>query len=90
MKIWHDTASASSLPSGSEDDCRECTEGDFTPNHRSGSASYLLVNERIGTFRSKVLQRIAPMHTQACHDDTWLVCNPVGSGEIAVLDAEAF
>ena len=90
MKIWHDTASASSFPSGSEGECRECNDCESAHDHRSGSTSYLLVNERIDAFRSKVLQRITPMHIQACYDDAWLVCNPVGSGEIAVLDAEAF
>ncbi len=94
MKIWHDTVSVSSFPNGRGDDCDDCSDcddcGRFVANHRSGSTSYLLVSERTDVFQSKVLRRIAPMHIQACHDDAWLVCNPVGSGEIAVLDAEAF
>jgi uncharacterized protein len=94
MKIWRDTTSASSSPSVLEGECKpgDCSSdcAQFVASHRSSSTSCLLVNDRIDTFRSKVLQRIAPMHIQACHDDAWLVCNPVGSGEIAVLDAEAF
>jgi uncharacterized protein len=94
MKIWHDTVPVSSLPSGHKgegDDCSDCADcGKFVANHRSGPTSYLLVSDRIDVFRSKVLRCIAPMHIQACHDDAWLVCNPVGSGAIAVLDAEAF
>jgi uncharacterized protein len=87
MKIWRDAVSASSFPNGRE---KECDCGKSEANHRSGSTSYSLANDRIDTFRSKVLRHLAPMHIQACYDDAWLVCNPVGSGEIAVLDAEAF
>jgi uncharacterized protein len=96
MKIWHDTMSIpphSSSCDGEEDDC-DCSKwGNYDEqaiSHLSGSSNNWSSAENIGIFRSKALLHSAPTHIQPCSDDTWLVCNPVGSGEIAVLDAEAF
>src|SRR6266700_5227357 len=82
------------------DDCDDCSvrekEDNWSnyderaTNHQSGSSNYLSANDNIGIFRSKSLLHAAPIHIQPCSDDRWLVCNPVGSGEIAVLDTEAF
>lgn len=95
MKIWLDTVPVSSTYSDHSDDCGDCDDCDCDRDIADHIAiqrvdDYLSVQENMDVFRSTVLRRAAPMHTQACHDDRWLVCNPVGSGEIAILDSEAF
>ncbi len=40
-------------------------------------------------IRTLVLQCVPFLHTQACAPERWLVCSPTGTGQIAVLDAEA-
>jgi uncharacterized protein len=94
MKIWRDTVFASSLASSREEDCGDYDKwsnyDERVTNQRSGANNYLPTDDKIEKHRSMVLLHAAPIHIQPCPDDRWLVCNPVGSGEIAVLDAEAF
>lgn len=82
---------------GGDGDCAIRDKGDNgskynerTTNHLLDSNNYFPVDDNINIFRSMSLVHSAPIHIQSCPDNTWLVCNPVGSGEIAVLDAEAF
>ncbi|SRR5579884_2642377 len=93
MKIWRDTGFASSLAS-SQEDCGDYDKwsdyDEHVTNSRLETSNYFPVGDRIDVFRSKSLVHAAPIHVQPFSDNTWLVCNPIGSGEIAVLDAEAF
>jgi uncharacterized protein len=44
----------------------------------------------IHNIRYSILKPAQPLYIQPYQDGKWLVCNPVGSGRLAVLDAHAF
>jgi uncharacterized protein len=80
MKIWLDISYQSYHARNGEDDCtgsRELFSSITWPLAMPDDASSLL------------LQHAQSLYVQKCGDDRWLVCSPVVSGRIAVLDAHA-
>src|SRR5215469_8321333 len=83
MKIWFNRK-PSSQPGAN--DCGDCAYTSSEP----ASIHF--------PFDKDVIQRICvcplelsnPLYTQGGFDEKWLVCNPTGSGRVAVLDAQAF
>src|SRR2546423_1163800 len=49
-----------------------------------------LSEEDFQQIRLGELQQVTPLHIQECMQDRWLICNPTGSGRIAVLDSLAY
>ncbi len=45
---------------------------------------------RLEQFLTPSLQQAKALYKQRCNDERWLVCDPLESGHIAVVDAEAF
>ncbi len=82
MKIWLDTLYHNSHL---EDDCKDChySGGPFT------GISLPLAPSDVALVQTLTLQHAQALYVQECSDGRWLVCNPVGSGRVAVLDAQA-
>lgn len=94
MKIWLDTANVSSAYSdgyadsygrreNSDKDCGDC---DVTPFSETTS---FFSDTRIGMMCDEVLRQTTPLHIQECQDNRWLACNPIGTGTVVALDAQA-
>ena len=81
MNIWLDT---SSDPYHGKSDC-DCTR----PSALSVRAHWPLLEEEIAPIQALTLQHAVPLHVQQCSSERWLVCNPAGSGVVAVCDAQA-
>jgi uncharacterized protein len=87
MKVYIDLAPT--YPRGHEDcdcDCGDCDKHGNTLLRLSSAA----LNSSGSSLPGKKLQQANPLYTQQCTDANWLVCNPRGSGQLAVLDQEAF
>jgi uncharacterized protein len=87
MKIWFDAA----LPSqyaGEDCDCSDCDCG-VASDHAALFAS-APTEEDLYRLRTHTLACAETLHVQAFTDGLRLVCNPTGSGEIAIVDAEAY
>ncbi len=81
MKIWLDTSNQSySVRNGYDNDCT-------TPKETLSSITWPLVIS--DNASSLLLQHAQSLYVQKCDDSRWLVCSPVVSGRIAVLDAQA-
>ena len=79
MKIWFDTTSVSQL---SRDDCARAPR-ELPP------IKFPLPRGDIQSILARTLKQRDPLYVQAC-DERWLVCDPTGSGRLAVLDTSAF
>lgn len=79
MKIWFDRVleSRQNAHQGDCDDCAECA--DFT---------FLLHGETEQVYTG-AFKQAASLYRQSCEGGRWLMCNPIGSGHIAVFDAAA-
>jgi uncharacterized protein len=84
MKIWLDTLSHSNhLENECIKDCDPPSRGWFT------DISWPPATGDIALVRALTLQHAQALYVQKCSDGRWLVCNPSGSGQIAVLDTPA-
>ena len=85
MKIWLDIAPI--LWDGSNEWSGDCD----CPSLSSVSAGITLPlsEDEVVQVRRSTLRHAMPLYIQECGDKRWLLCNPVGSGRVAVLDAEA-
>jgi uncharacterized protein len=83
MKIWFDRK-PSSQPGAS--DCGDCAYTSSEP----ASIHIPFDKDVIQRIRVHRLELYNPLYTQGGFDEKWLVCNPTGSGHVAVLDAQAF
>src|SRR6266550_1064930 len=79
MKIWFDTTSVSQLVMN---DCAR-TSYELPP------IKFPLPRSDIQNALARTLKRRDPLYIQR-YDERWLVCNPTGSGRLAVLDTSAF
>lgn len=46
--------------------------------------------EEVRPIPTHVFKHVPALYIQPCRDGRWLICNPVGSGKLAVLDSHAF
>jgi uncharacterized protein len=79
MKIWLNTSPISYTK------YNDCTN----PSISSASIAWPLADDGISPIRTHKLEHAALLYIQLCGEEQWLVCNPVGSGYIAVFDAPA-
>src|SRR5712664_433566 len=79
MKIWFDTMSVSQL---SMDDCARAP-------HELPPIKFPLPHGDMQSILVRTLKQCDPLYVQAC-DERWLLCDPTGSGRLAVLDTSAF
>ncbi len=82
MRIWLDTSYHNYHL---ENDCGDC-------NSSGGplvGISLSLTTSDVALVQTLTLQHAQALYVQECSDGKWLVCNPVGSGRVAVLDAQA-
>jgi uncharacterized protein len=97
MKIWLDTRPMPFIHSdkgGGSDysdcdcDCGDCgLYGNSLSPYKTVSDDLLSGKDNFNVLQLKQLKQTSPLHIQACNDHTWLACNPVGTGKVAVLDA---
>ncbi len=93
MKIWLDTLSAHQLHTDQlldnyldNDDCSDCDCGDCA---NVPSISQVLPENELHNFYAERLSQSSPLYLQECAQESWLACNPVGTGRIVVLDKQA-
>jgi uncharacterized protein len=79
MKIWLDTSSQSMLQ---ENDCA------VPSTMPVRVAKPFLCDASVWPYSSSLLQT-ASLYIQSCGNEHWLVCDPTGTGRIAVFDAQA-
>ena len=83
MKIWLDPTTSVQLDDGECDKECYCDIGDLS------RIELPLFEDNLQQIRIGELKSVTPLHIQECMQDRWLVCNPTGSGRIAVLDSLA-
>ncbi len=81
MKIWYDTTPASQLGAH---ECGDCT---VMPS-QTGSFDLPITGDDIRGIRVRTLKQSESLRIQMCCDGRWLVCDPVRSGRLIVLDTE--
>lgn len=81
MKIWLNT---SLNPFHKNNDCGDCVD----PSFSSVRVAWPL-DDGIALVRTHKLECAAPLYIEQCGQEQWLVCNPIGSGRVAVIDASA-
>ncbi len=90
MKVWFDTIPTQQIVSyGSEcqDDCdNDCPVTEEYPSFIFHS----ITKEDVQNIRTQVLQQISSLYFQECQDQRWLICDPVGTGRVVVVDEDAF
>lgn len=82
MKIWLDTSPHSYRR---RNDCGDCTNPMTLPD----SITWPLVEDDIAAIYGLELKHSAPLYVQQHSQEKWLMCNPTGSGRIAILDTPA-
>ncbi len=82
MKVWFDTNEKSIRSDDCDDDC-DCAV------RPSISLTTLLDTSDLKQIWIYHLQQATPLFVQACGNEQWLICNPIGSGQLAVVDAQA-
>ncbi|QBD79922.1 SPASM domain-containing protein [Ktedonosporobacter rubrisoli] len=87
MRIWLDALPDDNIYANECDN--ECANDCNAPSFQQSMAILPLMDGDVAAVRSRALQQASPLHIQECSPERWLVCNPTGSGQIAVLDAEA-
>src|SRR5579884_1475304 len=102
MEIWLDTAPLDQSARNDDcSDCSDCTECETKYKRDSYLQSlvglavrdqldYTSVTKHLCYSDAITFRQAAPLYTQSQAQDRMLVCRPTGSGQIAVLDAEAF
>jgi uncharacterized protein len=80
MKIWYDTTPTS------QPVANDCT----VISGQAGSFDLPITVDDIRRIRVRTLKRCESLHIQRCCDGRWLVCDPVRSGRLIVLDPEGF
>jgi uncharacterized protein len=83
MQIWLDTTQTDSDDGPWEEDCIP-----NPPPLRPDIQMQLNENE-IEHISTLSLHQSTPLHIQECTPGRWLICNPTGTGKIAILDAQA-
>jgi uncharacterized protein len=88
MQIWLDTMQTAQpfFAHDCDDQC-ECTRNNRHPffSHLFSATDDTLDRD----IYTCSFRQAAPLHMEQCAPECWLVCNPTGSGHIAVLDASA-
>ena len=83
MKIWFKRTSSSQPRAG---DCGDCALTSEEPDY----ISLPLDKDFVQHICIAPLKQCESLYIQAGFDEKWLVSNPIGSGHVAVLDAQAF
>src|SRR6266516_2070124 len=84
MKIWLDRTPTSQL--GSANDCGDCIE----PRGQAVQDNFLCSEDDSRYVQTNTFQQPMQLHKQVCSEERWLVCNPLETGQVAVLDSQAF
>lgn len=104
MKIWLDAASLARCLSSNHQDyyasdsnCPDDCDKDDGSDGKSPELNSInqafpaaLTGKDNYYLHTQTFTRPQTLHIQACSEARWLVCNPTGSGNVAVLDAEAY
>src|SRR5579859_8200913 len=93
MKIWLDTTllSQHAINGSSNGYGSDCSGGDcLAPPSSIVPFALALTEENIHHLYVHTLQLTKTLYIQEGNGPLWLVCDPVGLGKIAVLDAEAY
>src|SRR5689334_4455443 len=87
MKVWLDTdfMRPPENAGGDCDDCADCNDC-FSPL----TASFSTYQENSDDIQARIFQQAPLLHVQQCQEDGWLVCNPTSTGQVVVMDAQAF
>jgi len=93
MKIWFDSTRYLSIEAQDDTDCScDGTSGLIHAADSSLVSSFSCVpgQEDLSRLVAQHLYLVPELYMQPCGNAGWLVCDPTGTGQIAVLDASAF
>lgn len=76
---WYSDTNSHDCDSDCNIDC-DCSLYESSPIH------LISIAEGDESLRTHTFKQANPLHIQACTPEHWLVCNPTGSGQLAVLD----
>jgi uncharacterized protein len=68
---------------------KECRGGDDEECPTPGSVLEILRSDHTSSIHRLAFQRDIGLYKQACGDGYYIVCNPIGTGLVAVLDEDA-
>jgi uncharacterized protein len=90
MKVWFDTGLASSdLINDCPGECSDCgyitTDGNLLQLKNP-----LVLNKDFQLLQASIIQQAKTLYVQMYDNERWIVCNPASSGQVAVLDQQAF
>lgn len=78
---WYSNTTSQDCDADCELDC-DCTSHEsFRPRIHP-----ILTAEGYESLRTHTFEQAKPLHIQPCTSEHWLVCNPTGSGQMAVVD----
>jgi len=88
MQIWLNTARTSGPKNAL---CGGPKNGACAAACRPPASALTISPGLLGSLTKQELriQQSTPLHIQPCGEERWLVCNPVGAGQLVILDREA-
>jgi len=90
MKIYFDMSAEEQLgDQKAHQQCKECRDCGVVA-HMYPTSVLPLSADDCYSVRIATLQHVPVLHIQPITEEYWLVCNPVGQGQIVVLDTEAY
>src|SRR5215469_13660992 len=91
MKIWLDTTPTHKRTNRYGDSYSECDEGDCRDDCFIAAPPLppSITEENMQYGYTQKLQRSPSLYFQPCQNDCWLICDPVGVGQVMIVDAEA-
>jgi uncharacterized protein len=91
MKIWLDTTLMYGQTSKYEDGYDECRDDDDSKDCRILASLLLpsIVEEHMQYSYTQKFRQSSSLYFQQCQNDYWLICDPIGTGQVMVVDAEA-
>jgi uncharacterized protein len=87
MKIWLDRTPASQVVTS---ECSDCVDPFSDSTGKAVQDNFLYSEDDSRYVRANTFQQPTSLHKQACSEESWLVCNPLEDGRVAVLDSQAF
>ncbi len=91
MKIWIDTTSMHKRTKKYGDNYNDCPSDDCSDDCRVVASPPLhsIAEENMQYNYTQKFQRSPLLYFQQCQNDCWLICNPIDSGHVMIVDAEA-
>src|SRR5205807_1239625 len=71
-------------------ECSDCVDPSSDSRGQAVQDNFLWNEDSSRYLQANTFQQPTSLHKQACSEVRWLVCNPLETGQVAVLDSQAF